>query len=256
MTKLPPNLETFDLSDNVIEGELILSSSASENNPKEEEEENVITCDLPKFLERIVLNHNKISGTVNLTRLPRTLQKINLAENCIEFLEGGPTGCFRNLPPVLDSVDLTSNCLSMEDLDLSVENLPPTLEKLHLGDNRITGRINFGNMSRNLKQLFLHRNILWFDLMSEVEAVFVRLGNLSTLDLSGNDIYCSKRNDGSDKSVLELMVSKLESDEKEGKTVKKKMRSINLSRNYANVAEELNDGEDYFENEEFFAVQF
>jgi len=237
----PSHLEHLDLSENVLEGNLILFR---QRNDEDDSSNHGKTIPAP-FIERIILHSNGLCGTVDLQNLPKHLLRIDLSYNRIEYLEGGPK-CFDRLPPLLDSIDLSANRIRIKDLDLNC--IPENIERVILSENFFSGTLDFSKESssrKSFKQLLMADNFLEFELKLGDLANFPYL---TSVDLSNNKLF--GRLDMEDLAVSKNQVL---AGWKGGAGFK--VHSLNLAGNsFDQLTEgESNDGK-YFENK-FFAVQ-
>jgi hypothetical protein len=102
--------------------------------------------------ERVVLNlgNSQLSGPVDLTQLPQSLQQLDLCNN---KLCGSVD--LTQLPQSLQWLDLYGNQLS-GTVDLT--HLPQSLRLLYLGDNQLSGSVDLTQLPQSLRWLNLDNN--------------------------------------------------------------------------------------------------
>jgi hypothetical protein len=113
---------------------------------------NVDLTRLPSTLERLFVNVNQLSGGLELSQLPSKL--VTLAMNHNNF-----TGAvdLRNLPPSLSELALNENQLSG---NVNLQHLSPGLRVLLLSQNALTGHVDLTRLPTTLVRLDLSANQL------------------------------------------------------------------------------------------------
>ena len=134
---------------------------------------NVNLSKLPKSLKKIDLINNHLCGNIDLTKLPPTLEQLDLSRN---QLIGNVD--LTQLPPTLQlirlygnklngNIDLTKLPQSLRILNLhdnklnggiDLKKLPSALTILNLNDNQLNGRIDFTKLPQSLTSLYLTGN--------------------------------------------------------------------------------------------------
>ena len=101
-------------------------------------------------LHSCVLSDNALTGSLDLTLLPGSMNVLNLMRNfltdCI---------CLVTLPPNLVELKLSYNVLSGK---LVLTKLPGTLKELLLDHNAFEGNVDLHQLPRVMTHLFLHEN--------------------------------------------------------------------------------------------------
>uniref|UniRef100_A0A8C0YIK2 Toll-like receptor 5a n=1 Tax=Cyprinus carpio carpio TaxID=630221 RepID=A0A8C0YIK2_CYPCA len=157
-------------------------------------------------LEQITLAQNEINIIENNAFLGMTnLQKLNLSNN---FLGSVDSKTFQNLEK-LEVLDLSYNHIwmlghqsfrglpNLLNLNLTGNSLKyahtfatlPSLEKLYLGDNKITHASHLLNLAANLKTLYLQFNKI--SSMSEFYTILEKFPQIEEIVFRGNElVYC------------------------------------------------------------------
>ncbi|KNH08317.1 leucine-rich repeat receptor-like protein kinase PEPR2-like protein [Perkinsela sp. CCAP 1560/4] len=136
---LPERMEFLDVSDNKFCG--------------------VNLASLPDTLKKTLIfsaYRNKLSGSVDLTRLPAALVRLYLIDNQLS----GPV-VLTQLPGNLKRLHLGDNQFN-GSLDLT--QLPPSLSELILDNNAFSGTVDLSQLPQRLEKLYLSEN----DLSGEV----------------------------------------------------------------------------------------
>ena len=107
---------------------------------------------MPESLERLFLFKNLLTGSIDLTQLPKTMRTLSLNRN--QF-----TGSIdlTNLPEKLESLDLDNNGLSGS---ICLTRLSAQMKSLSLMNNQLTGCIDLDNLPEDMKDLYLRNNQL------------------------------------------------------------------------------------------------
>ncbi|BAS91325.1 Os04g0648400 [Oryza sativa Japonica Group] len=192
-----PHIELLDLSGNLLEGPIPISSSSN----------------LPAFIKSLRFSHNNLSGKFsfswlkNLTKLEAVVLSDN-ANLAVDVNIPGWVPQFQLKELALSGCDLDKSIITephflrtqhhLEVLDLSNNNLPGSMHdwlftegarhyKLDLGNNSLTGSLESTWYTQNfLKYINVSMNRVAGQLPDNINSIFP---NLLVLDFSNNEIY-------------------------------------------------------------------
>lgn len=157
--KLPPNLNQLDVSWNKnsnILTKLELPESLNHLYWNQIGVDNTILREkvFPKNLKTLMLTYNNISE-VDVDQLPRSLETLDLLENCIALFTSNHTGG-GSWPPFLKSLLLSNNQISNTTLEsLSRHKWPESLQNLKLNNNPLTSLENLTGVPDSIEYLDL-----------------------------------------------------------------------------------------------------